>query len=393
MYQHLSETVGRIVPEMTALRHELHQHPEIRFEERWTSDRIARFLDDNGVPYKRGFAGGTGIVATLKGDGPRTVLLRADMDALEIQEETGLPYASRIPQRMHACGHDGHMACLCGTLKTLLEHRHDVKGTVRFVFQPGEELAGAAELMVQEGVADGVDAAFALHGWPSLPVGAVGVKPGWFMSSADSFTIEVEGKGCHGAEPAAGVDPVIAAAHIATALQTLVSRETDPRDPCVVTVARINAGISSNIIPETAEMEGTIRSFSGEVHARLREGIKRVAEHTAAALRARAAVRFPKKPYPAMRNDATMTALLRETAFAALGSDNVVEFERPHMVAEDFAFFLEKAPGSYFCLGVNPHPETPYPSLHNPRYDFTDAALPVGITMMSSVALRFLAQK
>lgn len=387
-------TIQAILPELVELRHELHQHPEIRFEEVWTSDRVARFLDETGVPYTRGHAKGTGIVATLRGEGSRTVALRADMDALEIQEETGLPYASRIPNRMHACGHDGHTTCLLGTVRALARHREWLKGTVKFIFQPAEEQAAGGRFIVQEGVLDDVDGVFALHAWPAVPVGRIGLREGWFMASADWFEMVVRGKGCHGADPGSGVDPVVVAAHITTALQTIASREIDPWEPAVVTVAQINGGSATNIIPDTATLRGTYRSFKTEIHHTLRESIRRIAENTAAALRAGVEVAFgTEEVYPPLFNDIEMTGFVRETARRVFGQESVVDLPHPSMTAEDFAFYLERVPGAFICLGNNRTPERPSASLHNCRFDFSDDAIPIGVKLLSAIAIDFLGRE
>ncbi len=379
------------LPEIVALRHELHQHPEVRFEETWTSDRIAAFLNDIGVRYTRGHAGGTGIVAAIEGSAPgKTVALRADMDALEMEEGTGLPYASTIPGRMHACGHDGHTAILCGAAKILAGQRDALHGTVRLLFQPAEEQGCGARFMVDEGAVDGVDAIFGLHGWPTLPLGHVAVKPGPFMASADFFRVVVQGKGCHGAQPAAGVDPVVVAAHITTALQTIVSREINPCKPGIVTVAHIEAGSTTNIIPDTALLEGTIRSFDTATDRTIREGVVRIAEHAARAFRASAEVTFGEGPYPPLVNDIEMTDFVAATARDTLGSESVTSLEQPVMVAEDFACYLERVPGSFFYLGVNPGPTGSYPALHRSDYNFPDEALLPGMQVMVALARRFL---
>ncbi len=388
----LRSAVHAAIPEMVQLRHELHQHPEIRFEERWTSDRIARFLDDADVPYQRGFAKGTGIVATLDGQGARTVLLRTDMDALEIQEETGLPYASRIPQRMHACGHDGHMAALCGAVRALRRNLPLVKGRVRFVFQPAEENAAGGRYMVEEGVLDGVDAAFGFHGWPWLPLGSVGVKHGAAMASADFFRITVTGKGTHAADPGSGIDPIVVASHIVTALQNLVSREINPWDAAVVTVARIESGFAWNVIPQRAVLEGTFRALDGRVRDHLAQAIPRVATHVALAHRAEARTEFPGEPYPCLHNDPQMSAFAADVVARTLGREKLVEPEHATMGAEDFAFYLRKKPGAYVWLGVNPSKTGSYPSLHSPKYDFNDDALPIGAEVMARLATDFLSR-
>lgn len=380
-----------MIHEIVSLRHELHQHPEVRFEERWTSERICRFLDEVGIPYKTGYCGGTGIVATLDGDfAGRTIGLRSDIDALEVQELTGLPYASTTANRMHACGHDGHMACLCGTAKVLAAHRDLLHGTVRFIFQPAEELGNGGERMVGEGILDGVDAVFALHGWPGIAPGSIGVLSGPMMASADWFRVEVKGRGCHGADPAAGIDPVLVAAHITTALQSIVSREIDPRNPAVLTVARINAGVATNIIPETATIEGTFRTLNSSVRDHILEAIPRVAGSVASAFRASASVLFGENRYIPLVNDPCMTDFVRDTVREALGENVLVELTQPSMASEDFAFYLEKVPGSYVRLGVGGNRKGTPLSLHSAYFDFNDEALEAGVRLFSFLAVRFL---
>ncbi len=386
----LKTHIEHLLPSIIELRHELHQHPEIRFQEVWTSGRIAQFLDNIGVSYQRGYAGGTGIAATIRGGPGRTIALRADMDALEIQEETGLPYASQIPNRMHACGHDGHSAILCGVARVLQEWRDELHGTVKLLFQPGEETAAGGRLIVEEGLLDDVDAVFALHGWPSIPLGRIAVKSGWLMAGARDFHITVRGKGCHGADPASGVDPIVAASHIVLALQTIVSREVDPWETGVVTVGVFQAGQATNIIPETAILRGTMRSLNPAVLDHIADAVRRVAEQTAQTFRAAATMQLGSIPYPPLYNDPGMTQFLRETVEEVLGPEHLMELEHPNMAAEDFAFYLQKKPGAIFYVGVNPNPTEAYPLLHNPRYDFTDAALAPAIQTMAGLALRFL---
>lgn len=388
----MREFIEQQLPELIDLRHELHTHPEIRFEEKWTSDRIARFLDGEGISYTRGHAKGTGIVAHIKGAGMRTVALRSDMDALEIEEDTGLPYSSIIPERMHACGHDGHMTCLCGVARVLNERRDSLKGNVKLIFQPAEEQAAGGRLIVEEGILDDVDAVFALHCWPSLPVGQVGIKGGAAMASADFFRIEIRGEGCHAADPASGVDPVLVAGHVLTGLQSIVSRETNPWDAAVISVAKIQAGHASNVIPETATMEGTFRALTTKVRDHIFDAIPRIAEHTAKAHRAEAVVYFDGEPYPFLNNDAEMSAFAKETVRDVFGSDRLYEPKFASMASEDFAFYLQKVPGAFLFLGNNPDPSTRYPGLHSPHFNFCDDALPYGIELLSSLALRYLNQ-
>lgn len=386
----VKETIGRILPEIIDLRHEFHQHPEVRFEEHWTSDRISAFLDSCGISHTRGHAKGTGIVATISGQDGRTIGLRSDMDALEILEETGVPYASAIPHRMHACGHDGHMANLCGVAKVLQSHRDQLNGTVKLIFQPAEEQAAGGRFIVEEGILDDVDAVFGLHCWPTLPVGQVGIKSGKAMASADFFRITIRGVGCHGADPASGVDPVLIAAHVLTALQSIITRETNPWDPAVLTVAKVHAGDASNVIPETAVMEGTFRALSQSVRDRIFTSMTRIAENTARAHNATTMIEFDGEPYPFLNNDPEMSEFAKMTVREVFGESGLFEPRFATMAAEDFAFYLQRVPGAFLFLGNNPDPAKPYPSLHSPRFDFCDDALPVGIELLSMIALRFL---
>lgn len=380
----LNECISGILPEIKALRHEFHQHPEIRFEERWTSERIARFLAEINIPYTRGHARGTGICACIHGNmnGP-AVALRADMDALEIQEKTNLPYASITPGRMHACGHDGHLAILCGVAKTLSLLRNHIHGTVKLIFQPAEEQAGGGRLVVEEGLLEGLSSVFALHGWPALPEGKAAAKTGCLMAGADFFRIDVQGRGAHGADPAAAIDPILTAAHIITALQSLVAREIDPWEAAVITIAHIEAGAASNIIPDHAWMEGTCRALTPESRLRLIQAIERVASNTAQAFRARAQFTLGEDGYPPLINHPEMSVLARSAILETFGVQGLWELDRPYMTSEDFAFYLERTPGAYILLGTGgPHP------LHTPLYDFNDAVLANAIEVMCRIAFR-----
>ena len=384
----LREAAANVLDEIVALRHELHRHPELRFQEFWTSDRIARFLNDHSIPHTRGWAGGTGIVAEI-GDGEAGVVaLRADIDALEIEEQTGLPYASELPHRMHACGHDGHTAILCGAAKVIARLRAQFPGAVRFIFQPAEEIAGGGKRMVEEGALEGVHAAFALHTWPGIPAGAVGVKSGCAMASADFLRIEVRGKGGHGADPAACVDPVLVAAQIVTALQSIVSREINPWNAGVITIGRIEAGSASNIIPDAALMEGTLRALSPAQRTLMKDAVERIVHHTAAAFRASASVFVNETGYPALFNDPGVSSFAIETLRTTLGEKAAIEVDHPFMTAEDFAYYLERVPGAFLFLG-NDEPDAPSPPLHSPRFNFNDNALATGIAAMAALAMRF----
>jgi len=390
MREQIAQTIAGLAPEVTALRHELHAHPEVHFAEEWTSDRIVAYLGKAGIACKRGYAKGTGVVAFIEGRGEKTVALRADIDALEIQERTGLPYASTEPNRMHACGHDGHAACLCGAARILALHRDDLPGSVRCIFQPGEESAGGGRLMVEEGVLEGVDAVFALHAWPATPVGHVGIRDGTMMATAAWFRIDVRGEGCHGADPAAGADPIVAAAHIITALQTISSRELEPTDAGVVTVGRVQAGTAANIIPDTAVLDGTIRALTEATADRIGAAVRRIATHVSQATRTSATVTVADGMYPPTINDPAMAQLVRDSVTETLGRDRLVEVERPSMTSEDFSFYLERAPGAFIWLGNGPEDGGPCAPLHSARFDFNDAAIPTALTLLTDLAFRSL---
>jgi hippurate hydrolase len=391
MQDALRQAVDKYIPDLVALRHDLHAEPELRFEEYATADRIAQFLESAGIPFTRGHALGTGIVATIEGRPGPAVVLRADMDALEIQEETNLPYASRIPGRMHACGHDGHIACLCGAAQLLSEQRHSLQGRVKCIFQPAEEQAAGGRRIVEEGLIDDAVAAFALHTWPAYPVGVIAIGEGPVMACADFFRIDIEGRGGHGADPAATVDPALVAAHIVTALQTIVAREIDPGDPAVITIARIESGATSNIIPDRAFMEGTFRALDPAVRQHIARAIPRITENVAAAFRAKANVSILDEfGYPPLINDPAMADLARDVVRDFFGPEALANLPRPYMTAEDFAFYLQKVPGAMLLLG-NAAPGQCPPPLHTSRFDFNDDALPIGAEALARIALRFFA--
>ncbi len=388
--------IQTILPEIVALRHTLHEHPEIRYEEHWTSDKIAAFLTVEKIPHTRGHAGGTGIVVTIEGKASaghknKTVALRADIDALEIQELTGLPYASTIPERMHACGHDGHTANLCGVAKVLFHQRELLNGTVKLIFQPAEEQAAGGKRIVEEGLLDDVDAVFALHAWPGIPVGQFGAIPGCAMASADAFYVRISGSGGHAANPGVTVDPIPIAAQVITGFQQIVSRKLNPWDAAVITVARMNAGHATNIIPEYADIEGTFRTLTPDIRIKVIEQIQQITEGTAAAFGAKVEILFDTCGYPALHNDPEMTRFCLQIIQNHFGEDKIFPCTHPYMTAEDFAFYLQKIPGAYLFLGNDDTElEQPVPSLHSQYFDFNDAALPYGIEMMVALATDFL---
>lgn len=370
-----------------ALRHDFHRHPELAFEEHRTSARIAGLLSDWGFEVATGI-GGTGVVATLRrGDGERRLGIRADFDALPITEDSGLAYASQTRGLMHACGHDGHTTILLAAAHYLARHgRFD--GTVHLVFQPAEEIGQGATRMLDDGLFERfpVDAIFGLHNWPGVPAGHFGFVDGPAMASVDWASIRVTGKGGHGAEPHTGVDPVLTAAHIVTALQSLVSRNVDPREMAVVTVGAIHGGQAANVIPDSVELKLTARAFLPEVRQALRRRIPALAEAVAAGFGAGVEIDFPLG-FPSVLNHAAETAFAREVALAQFGSDGVVAGLAPRTASEDFAFLLQRRPGSFVFVGNGDSAP-----LHSPRYVFDDAVIAPAASYWARLAETFLAE-
>jgi len=374
--------------EVVATRHFLHQHPELGLSEFTTSDYIAAKLEEFGYAVTRGL-GKTGIVATLKnGSSDRSVGIRADIDALPIEEETGADYASLNKGVMHACGHDGHTAMLLGAAK-ILAQRKNFDGTLNLIFQPAEENFGGARLMMEDGLFDRFpcDAVFGLHNDPGLPFGKIFVKEGPIMAAVDECRIVVNGRGGHGAEPQDAADPIVAGASIIMALQTVVSRNIHPLDPAVVTVGAFNAGIASNVIPERAEMVITIRSFDPAVRDKLEERIRGVAVGQAASYGMTATIEYTRG-YDATVNHKAETDFVRDLAKKVVGPENLAEIERPMMGAEDFGYFLAERPGTYFFLGTARTKNDP--PLHHPKFDFNDDALPIGTNFWVELAEAYL---
>ena len=372
-------------------RRHLHAHPELGFQEIETAGFVAERLRALGLEVRTGVAR-TGVVALLRGAKPgKTVLLRADIDALPIQEENDVPYTSRNAGVMHACGHDAHTAILLNAARVLVEHRDRLAGVVKLVFQPCEEQApGGAAAMIAEGVLENpaVDAAFALHVSQDGPVGTVSTCVGPTMAAADTFRLNLTGVGGHGAYPQQCIDPVVAAAQITLALQTIVSRETDPMQSAVITVGSIHAGDAPNIIPQTCTMTGTVRSFDAGVRRHLAKRIEEVATGLARVLRVECVCHY-SFGNPAVVNDPAMTELVFQVAHEVTAADKVL-VEVPSMGAEDFSSFLEKVPGCYFFIGTrNPEKNLTY-GHHHPKFDIDESALPLAVEMMVSVAERFL---
>lgn len=377
------------------LRHEIHAHPELDFDVPETADRILRHIANlPGMTIRRNVAG-HGIVATLNGDRPgRCVALRADMDALPLTEAGDLPYKSTVPGRMHACGHDGNVACLVGAALALSRIADELPGQVKFIFQPAEEGSGGGRVMCEQGALEDpqVDAVFALHAWPELSLGQIGVHGGPMLASTDTPKITIRGVGGHGAHPNLCVDPVVVAAHVVLALQTVSSRFTNPIDPVVVTIAQIHAGTTHNVIPSEAYLEGTIRALTPEVRRRTGERVRQIATQTAAAYGANAEVEI-EPGYPPLINAETAASVVAAAGDCVVEADNVERAEALSMGGEDFAYFAERVPAAMWRLGVRPRDAESMIGLHTPTFDFADEAVPIGIAMHCEVAKRFLADR
>lgn len=384
------QTAQTLAAETVALRRDFHQHPELAFEEVRTAGIIAERLRALGLAVNTSI-GKTGVTALLDTGRPgKTVLARADIDALPIDEERDTPYRSQHPGKMHACGHDGHAAVLLSTAKILTEHQAELSGRVLFVFQPAEEVVGGAKAMLEDGVLKDItpDYSIGLHLSSSEPVGTVAVRSGPSMAASDAFRIVVSGKGGHAAMPHASIDPVVAAAQLITALQTLVAREVDPIDTAVISITALNAGTAYNIIPETVELKGTLRTFSAALRERLMTRIEEVATGIAQTLRCQAAVSFLHGS-PAVINDDTMTERLKAVAKGVVGPDNLIPMA-PMMGGDDMALWLEQAPGCYFFIGArNDAKDIAYPH-HHPMFDIDEASLPIAVEVLTRGVIDYL---
>jgi amidohydrolase len=400
----LIESILADAAAVTALRRDLHAHPELCFEEKRTSDVIAKALTGWGIPIHRGL-GTTGVVGIVKGTragdtkaSTRAVGLRADIDALPITEHNTFPHASQHPGRMHACGHDGHTAMLLAAAKHFANEKHrDFDGTVYLIFQPAEEGGGGAREMIKEGIFDlfPMEAIFGAHNWPGMPVGHFAVKNGPCFASSNEFKIVIRGKGSHAAMPHLGVDPVPVACQIVQAFQTIVSRNKRPIDPGVISVTMIHTGEATNVVPDSCVMEGTVRTFTLELLDLFEQRMREVAEHTCAAFGAECEFEFVRN-YPPTINHPAETAFVREVMAEVVGPEGVEEFE-PTMGAEDFSYFLQEKPGCYFLIGngdgshrIGGHGLGPC-MLHNPSYDFNDELIPLGATLWVRLAQKWLA--
>jgi amidohydrolase len=378
------------IEEMVATRRDLHAHPELAFEEHRTSGVVAERLKALGIEARTG-VGKTGVLATVRGArGGKTVLLRADMDALPIHEENGVPYRSQTPGKMHACGHDCHTSILLGVARRLARERDAMRGAVTLVFQPAEEVGGGAEAMIKDGALDSPrpDAAFGVHVWQDLDLGIVGVTPGPMMAAVDEFSVTVSGKGAHAAMPHLGVDPVVCLAQVVSALQTIASRGVSPLDAVVVSVTQLKAGSAFNIIPESAWMNGTVRVFDEAVWASLPERFERIVRGVCDAFGCRAEIRYHRSNRPTV-NDPAMAAVARAAAIEVVGEANVTSDVRT-MGGEDFSAFLARVPGCFIAVGSRNREKGLTWDHHHPRFDVDEASLEIGAEVLLRAARRVL---
>ncbi|HJW53908.1 MAG TPA: M20 aminoacylase family protein [Burkholderiaceae bacterium] len=382
----LIDSIVQFRTELQQIRRELHAHPELNYEERMTSDTIARNLAQWNIPMLRGM-GVTGVVGMIKnGNSPRAIGLRADMDALPMQEMNTFSHASTHPGKMHACGHDGHVAMLLGAAHYLSEHRN-FDGTVYLIFQPAEEGGGGARRMMEDGLFERcpMEAVFGMHNWPGAVVGTFGVTAGPMMASSNEFEVIVKGKGAHAAQPHKGIDPIMIAIQIVQSWQTVITRDKNPVDTAVLSITQIHSGSATNVIPDEAVLIGTVRTFSVEVLDLIERRMRSIAEHTVAAFDAQVEFHF-KRNYPPLINHPKETQFAVDVMRSMVGMQNVDANVEPTMGAEDFAFMLQQKPGCYVFIGNGDgeHRETGHGlgpcNLHNPCYDFNDELLPLGAT-------------
>ncbi len=373
--------------DLIRVRRRLHERPELSLVEHETAAFVASELQRLSLDDIRTGVGKTGVLATLRGGKPGPVtLLRADMDALPIEEVGDAEYRSQRRGVMHACGHDGHVAILLAAARTLAEGRADVPGTLVFCFQPGEEGSAGNRLMIEDGALENphVDRTFALHLYSGLDVGKIGVRDGAFFASADEYTLVIRGKGGHGAMPQLAADPVVAGAYLVTMLQSIVSREVAPKDPAVFTVGSFHAGTTFNVIPDEATLKGTVRSFDPEVRAAMPRRLERIAKGLGEALRVDFELDY-RWSYPPTVNDRAVNEIVRAVGRYVLGAENVIEHDVV-MWAEDMSFMQEQRPGAYFIVGSRSGPASAF-AHHNARFDIDEQALGVGYRMMVALGL------
>lgn len=387
------EEAKAIQPELVSVRRDFHQYPEISRHEERTSGKVAGYLKEMGCDEVITQVGGHGVIGVIKGKKEGGVVaLRADMDALQIMEETGAKYQSKVEGVMHACGHDDHMTGLLGAAKLLIRRKEELCGTVKLVFQPAEELSpvGGSRGMLESGYLDDVDAIYGLHVWPDLPHGTVGVKAGPLMAATDHFTIKIHGKSAHGAKPDQGVDAVVLGAQFVMAAQTFVSRRVSPLDSAVVTFGIFHAGTRYNIISGECLLDGTVRTLNEKTRDMIEESMRKLLDAVCLQSGATAEITYGRG-YPALVNHEEDAALVKKTAAALFGEDHVADVQEPAMPAEDFSFYLKEKKGAFVWLGTAEEGKEAWP-LHNCRFDVNEDILWRGAALLAQTALDYLAQ-
>jgi amidohydrolase len=387
-YEDILIKAEELKPKLVDLRRDFHQHPELGLQEVNTAKKVQGILNGLGIATKM-LVNRTGVRGFLKGPKPgKTIALRADMDALPIQEETDVPYKSQNKGVMHACGHDAHTAMLLGAATILSEKKGELRGNVVFIFQPAEEIGAGAKAMVEERVLEGVDSIFGLHVYSTLPFGTLNYSPGALMAAGDFFDVKITGRGGHGAQPHLTVDPIVIATTAINAIQAIVSREVDPLESAVVSICKMEAGEAYNVIPETATFGGTIRSHKPELRESLPKRVKEILDGVVLGMRGNYEFNLMSK-FPATINDEKMTAFVVNVAKEILGGDKIL-LMKPLMGSEDFSFYLQKIPGTFAFLGVeNKEKGIIYPQ-HHPKYEIDEDILPIGTTLHVAVALEYL---
>lgn len=381
---------GKVLEEeLIAFRRDLHLHPELSLQEAETAAKVTRQLELLGLTVRKN-VGGHGVIAELQGEMPGpTVALRADMDALPIQEEVDIPFASARPGVMHACGHDAHTAILLGAAKLLAKRKETLQGKVRFLFQAAEEVNAGAKAMIADGALQGVDEIYGLHNLPTLSAGKAATRYGSLMGSVDRIEIKLEGKGAHGAIPDQGIDPIVCASAIVLALQSIASRESSPFEPVVVTIGSIHSGEANNVIPQYAQLTGTVRTFDARVQAVMQDRIERIVSTTAESYRCKAELVYIQQT-PVLINHDEQVRYVDSTIDELIGAERRV-VAPPTLAGEDFSVYLQQVPGCFFWLGSGPeHNAKEAYGLHHPKYYLHEQCIPLGASLLAAIAMKRL---